>query len=150
MFGAEEGLGALHRDPLREVDDLAAAVVPCPRIALGVFVAQGRPEGGEDGRRGEVLRGDQLESVALPGALPEQYAGDLRVLAQQGGEVRGAGRPGPGLTGGPRPVLDGLVRTGAGSGRGAGERVSGVSLRGDAVVAGIACSGPRTGDVVPM
>ena len=64
VVGAEQRLGALDADVLGLVDVRAAAVVALARVALGVLVRQRRPERGEDGRRGEVLAGDQLQAAA--------------------------------------------------------------------------------------
>ncbi len=47
VLGAEEGPGALDGQPLGDVHDLAAAVVPGARIALGVLVGQRGAEGGQ-------------------------------------------------------------------------------------------------------
>ena len=76
---AEQAPGAFDRKPLRHIDPLAAAVVAPAGIALGVFV-------GEDGtlrlhhRPGnDVLRGDQLDPVALPLAFPKDRSVDLAV-----------------------------------------------------------------------
>lgn len=87
VFGAEEGGGPLDGDALGGVRLVAAAVVAVAGVALGVLVGQGRAEGGEDGGRGEVLGGRELEGAGLPVQLAQQDAGDLRVLAEQGAEV---------------------------------------------------------------
>ena len=73
----EQRLGPVDRELLDLVDDLAAAVVPPAGIPLGVLVRRHRPDGLEDRRPGEVLRGDQLDLVALP----------LELLAEQRGDV---------------------------------------------------------------
>ena len=66
VLGAEELLRAVDRELLDLVDDLAAAVVPLAGIALRVLVRRRRADRLEDRRPGEVLRGDQLDLVALP------------------------------------------------------------------------------------
>ena len=71
--------GATASELFDLVDDLAAAVVPLPRIALGVLVRRDRPDGLEHARPGEVLGGDQLDLTALPLELPPEQRGDLRV-----------------------------------------------------------------------
>lgn len=106
VLGAEQGLRPLHGEPLGDVDDLAAAVVTGARIALGVLVGQRRAEGGQDGRRAEVLGGDELERRRLPVELPEQDLGQLGVLPRE--DVGGLGRMGD-RHGGLRGV-DGDVR----------------------------------------
>lgn len=83
VFGIEQRPGPVHGDPLGEVDDLAAAVVPGPGIALRVLVGERRAERGQHGGRGEVLGGDQLERRRLPLRFPEQDLGQLGVLPAQ-------------------------------------------------------------------
>ena len=48
------------------VDELAAAVVALARVALGVLVGQDAADRPQDRGADEVLRGDQLDAVALP------------------------------------------------------------------------------------
>lgn len=87
VLGAEERGGPLDCDALGGVRLCAAAVVAAARVALGVLVGEGGAEGGQDGGRGEVLGGGELEGAGLPVQLRQQYAGDLRVLVEQGAEV---------------------------------------------------------------
>ena len=72
-------LGALDRELLDLVDDLAAAVVALAGQALGVLVREHRADGLEHGRPGEVLGRDQLELVALARELGVAEAGDLGI-----------------------------------------------------------------------
>ena len=78
-LAAEERLGALDRDALDLVDDLAAAVITLAGQTLGVFVGQNAPHAGDDGRGGDVLRGDQLEVALLAAQLLRGQLGDLGV-----------------------------------------------------------------------
>ena len=80
---AEERPGALHRNVLQHVDVVAAAVIPLARITLGVFVRQDGTHGGDDGRGGDVLRGDQLDVLLLTVKFVFDAGGDLRVLRLQ-------------------------------------------------------------------
>ena len=66
---AEELAGPLDRQRLGHVDELAAAVVAPARIALGVLVRHHRALRLEHGAADDVLRGDQLDLVALAAEL---------------------------------------------------------------------------------
>ena len=79
VLGAEEFLGAVDGDVLDDVGRPAAAVVPLPRISLGVLVREDGAHGGEDGLRDVVLRGDELESVVLALGFEADGVGDLRI-----------------------------------------------------------------------
>jgi hypothetical protein len=57
----EEALGALDRQPLGDIDKLAAAVITASGIALGIFVGEQRALRLEDGARDDVLARDQLD-----------------------------------------------------------------------------------------
>ena len=83
---AEQLLGALDRERLGDVHELAAAVVALARIALGVFVGHHRALRLEHGARHDVLRGDQLDLVLLATELLRDRVGDLRIRF---GERRG-------------------------------------------------------------
>ena len=72
-------LGALDRERLDLVHDLAAAVIALAGQALGVLVREHRADGLEHGGPGEVLGGDQLQLVALARELGVAEAGDLGV-----------------------------------------------------------------------
>ena len=69
VLGAVESLGPLDGQGLDLVHDLATAVVPGARIALGVLVGEHAPHRLEHGGRGEVLGGDELDVAPLPGQL---------------------------------------------------------------------------------
>ena len=81
-FRAEELLGAGDGETLDLVDDLAAAVIALGGQALGVFVGQHRAHAGDDGARGDILRGDQLDAAALPAQLAAQERTQLLVKAR--------------------------------------------------------------------
>ena len=61
MPGAEQLLRSLDGQALDLVDELAAAVVPLPGIALGVLVRQHAADRLQHRRTDEVLRRDQLD-----------------------------------------------------------------------------------------
>ena len=96
VLGAEERLGTVPRQVLDLVDDLAAAVVPLARHALGVLVVEPGAERLEhrDGR--EVLRRDELEGLLLALQLGIEQGRDLGVgraqrgLVGESGAARGA------------------------------------------------------------
>ena len=95
VLGAEERLGAVDRELLELVDDLAAAVVALPGVALGVLVGRDRADRLEDRRPREVLGRDQLDLLALPVDLAPEQRGDVGiVLGEPAGLSDGrAGRP---------------------------------------------------------
>jgi hypothetical protein len=68
-LSAEQLLGALDRQVLGDIDELAAAVIARARIALGVFVGHHRALRFQHGAGDDVLRGDQLDLVALAAEL---------------------------------------------------------------------------------
>ena len=74
-------------------DDVPAVVAP-PWVALRVLVRQHRRRGGEHGRRGEVLRRDELEARSLALELTPEQGVQLRVagerLRQESAAVTGA------------------------------------------------------------
>jgi hypothetical protein len=79
VLRAEQLPGARDGERLRDVDELAAAVVALARVALGVLVRHHGAGGLEDRLRDEVLGGDQLEAGVLPVLLAADRIGDLRV-----------------------------------------------------------------------
>ena len=79
VLGAEQRLGAVDRQLLGDVDELAAAVVALAGIALGVLVVQDRALALEHRHRGEVLRRDHLERALLTVELERQHLGDLGI-----------------------------------------------------------------------
>ena len=80
----EELLGALDRQRLGLVDELAAAVVAVAGIALRVLVGEHGAGGLEHGARDEVLRRDQLDLVLLASELAADDAGELGIALGQG------------------------------------------------------------------
>ena len=84
VLGAEERGGPVAGQVLDLVDDAVAAVVAPARVALRVLVGQHRARRGQDGRRGEVLRGDQLEGGLLAVQLLPDEVGHLGVGGQRG------------------------------------------------------------------
>ena len=75
----EQAAGALDRELLGDVDELAAAVIAPARIAFGVLVGHHRALRLEHGARHDVLRGDQLDLVALAAELERDGARDLGI-----------------------------------------------------------------------
>ena len=86
VLRSEQGRGPVPGQLLDLVDDPVPAVVTPARVALGVLVGQYRPGGGQNRRRGEVLRGDQLEGRRLTSRLGPQEPRHLGVLGQPGVE----------------------------------------------------------------
>src|SRR5690606_26099300 len=83
----EQRPGAGDREVLRDVDLLAAAVVPTARVALGVLVGEHGALRLQDGARDEVLGRDHLEGVALARELAVEDGRDLGVeLGERGVE----------------------------------------------------------------
>ena len=79
VLGAEQLLRPVDRELLDLVDDLAAAVVAAPRIALGVLVRRHGADRLEHGGPREVLRRDQLDLAALPLELFAEEPRDVGV-----------------------------------------------------------------------
>src|SRR5437899_12126231 len=83
----EQLAGAVDGELLGLVDLLAAAVVAPPGVALGVFVGEHRSRRLEHGARHDVLRGDQLDLLALAVQLALQHGVDRGIgLGQVLGE----------------------------------------------------------------
>ena len=127
--GAEELAGALDRQVLGDVDELAAAVVAPARIALGVLVGQHRALGLEHGAADDVLGGDQLDLVALAAELVGDRGGELGVaVGERLGEEAGGGR---GRLSRAEPPADRVAASLSAKRRGRGTRKSpGLSSRG--------------------
>ena len=90
VLGAEQLLGAVDRELLGDVDELAAAVVALAGVALGVLVREHRALAVEHRLRHEVLRRDHLERRLLAPQLVLEDLGDLGVDVGDGlGEVVG-------------------------------------------------------------
>ena len=84
VVGPEQGRGTVAGQVLDLVDDLVAAVVAPARVALAVLVGQHRARGGQHGRRGEVLRGDQLQGRLLAVQLLADEVRHLGIGGQRG------------------------------------------------------------------
>ena len=80
-LGFEQRLGAIDRQPLRDVHVLAAAVVAFAGIAFGVLVGEHRTLRLQHARAGVVLRCDQLDVIFLALAFR------LQCLPQIGVEI---------------------------------------------------------------
>ncbi len=81
----EQPLGALDRQALGDVDELAAAVVAAARIALGVLVGEQRALGLQHAQGDDVLRGDQLDLLLLAAQLVTDGFGKLRIAFGEAG-----------------------------------------------------------------
>ena len=82
----EQDLRTLASEILDDIHVLAATVVALARVALGVLVRQHRAHGLQNRTGDEVLTGDQLQALVLPGCLRldgREYLGihDLEVIA---------------------------------------------------------------------
>jgi len=78
VLGAEEALRQLDGARLDSVDVVAAGVEAVTGRAFGVLIAEPVAHRKEDGRRGEVLAGNQLEVRTLVGELLTDALGDFR------------------------------------------------------------------------
>ena len=100
VLGAEELLGAVARQVLDDVGELAAAVVALAGIAFGVLVGEDAAGGFEDRLGGEVLAGDQFEARILAlgfllnrvGRSPGQPRPDGRAMRFCSGFISSPGR----------------------------------------------------------
>ena len=72
-------LRAIDRERLGDVDELAAAVVPLARIALGVLVRHHGAGRLEHGEADEVLRRDELEALFLAADFVADGGGDVGI-----------------------------------------------------------------------
>src|SRR5205809_7584699 len=77
VLGAEERLRQLDGARFDGVDVVAAGVEAVAGRALGVLIAEPVAHREEDGGRGEVLAGDELEVRTLVGELLPDAVGDL-------------------------------------------------------------------------
>src|SRR5229473_1332601 len=96
----EQLAGTVDGELLGLVDLLAAAVVAPAGIALGIFVGEHRARRFEHGARDDVLRGDQLDLLALAVQLALEHRIDRRIgLGEALGEhgQGGIGHPGSGF-----------------------------------------------------
>ena len=88
VLGSEELLGAVDRQLLHLVDDLAAAVVAAAGIALGVLVRRHRADRLQDARPREVLGCDQLDLRTLPLELLAEERSDFRIDVGEAGGAK--------------------------------------------------------------
>ena len=88
MLRAEEIHGAIDRQLLDLVHDLAAAVVAAAGVALRVLVRRHRADGLEHARPGEVLGCDQLDLRALPLELAAEERRDFRIDVGKAGGAK--------------------------------------------------------------
>ena len=84
----EQALGAVDREALGDVDELAAAVIAPAGIALGIFVGEHRALRLEHGARDDVLGGDQLDLVLLAVQLAARRRGELGIAGGKAGAKR--------------------------------------------------------------
>ncbi len=103
---AAEQLGhPLDRQPLGDVDELAAAVIALARQAFGIFVGENRALRLQHRARDDVLRGDQLDLVALAAEFELDRLGDLGIDLAQGRREQASTSPaGVGLWGSTSPT----------------------------------------------
>ena len=84
---AEQFGHPLDREPLDNVDELAAAVIALARQAFGIFVGQHRALRLKHRAADDIFRRDQLDLVALAAEFLADRIGDLRIaFAERGGE----------------------------------------------------------------
>ena len=74
----EQLAGALDRQLLRDVDELAAAIIALAWIAFRILVGHHRALRLEHGARHDVFRGDEFDAIALTAKLEFDRSGDLR------------------------------------------------------------------------
>ena len=79
VAAVKQHAGALDRERLGDIDELAAAVITPARIAFRVFVGQHRPLSLQYGARHDVFRGDEFDLIALAAEFEFDRAGDFRV-----------------------------------------------------------------------
>jgi hypothetical protein len=87
--GAEQLLDPVDREPLRDIDVLAAAVIATARIALGVFVGQHRALRLQHRAADDVFGRDQFDFVALATEFLADRVEDFGVgFGKRGSEQR--------------------------------------------------------------
>ena len=79
VLGSEELLGAIARQVLDHVGELASAVIAFAGIAFGILVGEHRAGGFEHGFADEVLGGDQLEPFVLTALFVGDGFGDCGI-----------------------------------------------------------------------
>ena len=80
---AEQGARTLAREVLDHVDFLASAVVPAPRIALGILIGEDAAHSLHNCRRYEVLGCNKLDRRALARKLSANCCRDLWITLRQ-------------------------------------------------------------------
>ena len=83
MFATEKPLRAIDRKLLDDIDIFTTAVPAFPRITFRVFVGKAGTLRFHDRAAGEVLRGDQLDVIALPLFLSGNRIENFRVARAQ-------------------------------------------------------------------
>ena len=78
-FAPEQASHARNRQLFGDIDELAAAIIPPARVALGIFVGHHRALCFQHSARDNVLGGDQLDLVALTTEFVFDGAGDLGI-----------------------------------------------------------------------
>ena len=91
VLGAEQLLRAIDRQRFGDVHELAAAVVPLARIALGVLVRHHGAGGLEHGEADEVLGRDELEAFFLAADFVADGGGDLGIDGGESDVIRACG-----------------------------------------------------------
>ncbi len=86
---AEEFLGAIDRERLRDVDPFTTAVIAIARVAFGIFVGHHRALRFQHRAADDVFRRDQLDLVTLPAEFALDRRRDLGIgLSERGREER--------------------------------------------------------------
>ena len=78
VLGTEQLLGAIARQVLHHIGELAAAVVALAGISLRILIRKDRSGGLQHGFADEILRGDQLQAFMLAARFVINRRGDLR------------------------------------------------------------------------
>ena len=81
VFRAEESLGPVDGELLRDIDIFAAAIPPFPRISFGILVSQNAALRFHDRPAREILRSDQFDILTLPFFFRTNDIEDLRIDA---------------------------------------------------------------------
>ena len=79
MVGTEQRHCATDSQAFNVVDDATTAVVPFPRIPLGVLIREQTPLGQTDSQRDVVLRCNEIDSPSLPFVLGLDEVRYLRI-----------------------------------------------------------------------
>ena len=87
MFAAEQLLEPVARKVLHDVHVLAAAVIALSGIPFRILVGEVAPHRRHDGRRNDVLAGDEFEIAALTGKLLFHRLADFGVGVSDSGKI---------------------------------------------------------------